>query len=77
MHYRGITKECLSSRGVSSNDEGYHALHTIVHGQRFIHGWSSVHADLYDVTDPMDLMETYRMNDPLMNLVPKQPASWS
>ena len=68
VHYRGTTKECVAARHVQADDVGYHALHTVVDGRRYVNGWARALADLYDEADPADIMETYRMVDPLRGL---------
>ena len=68
MHRRGITKECLHHQPVGSNDEGYHALHHVTGGRRFVSGWSRDFADLYPQIDPPSVHETFRVVDPLFRL---------
>ncbi|KAL1496773.1 hypothetical protein AB1Y20_014362 [Prymnesium parvum] len=68
VHYRGITKECLTARAVRADDDGYHALHTVADGQRFVSGWSSALADIYAEDDQPEVMSKYLMRDPLKKL---------
>ena len=68
VHHRGMTKECIGVDRVRANDAGYHALHTVADGQRFVSGWSRYLTDLYDESDPQELMKTYKMGDPLTRL---------
>ena len=67
VHYRGTTKECVSATRAPS-DSSYHALHTVVDGQRYVSGWSRVLADVYEQADPPHIMDTYRTVDPLVSL---------